>query len=482
VIPRLRFAPSPTGYLHVGGARTALFNWLFARKYGGKFLLRIEDTDKARSTEESTRAIFEGLAWLGLMWDEDVVYQGANLERHQRDAYRLLETGHAYRDFTPPEELEQLRREALAQGRVFRVRELAQLPPEEVERRLAHVQPFAIRFRVPEGTTSWNDLVHGEIAFPNKDIDDFIILRSDGTPVYNMAVVSDDIAMGITLVMRGDDHISNTPKQIMLYRALGAPLPTFAHLPMIHGLDGKKLSKRHGATAVADYQHLGIVPSAMVNFLALLGWSPGGDREIMTVPELIELFSVEGLLKKPSIFDPKKLEWMNGQHLSLMPLEELDAIVRPLMLEAGLATDAELEARRQWWLSLLAMLRVRARTTHDIVRQAVPYFRPHIQYDPEAVAKTWKEPGAAARILARAAERLQTVEWRADALEVALRGLAQELGLSGSAVFQPLRVALTGLTVSPGIFDVLVAMGRELTEARIQDALAYLERAAAETH
>ena len=465
----------------MGGARTALFNWLFARKYGGKFLLRIEDTDKARSTEESTRAIFEGLAWLGLIWDEEVVYQGANLERHQRDARRLLETGHAYRDFTPPDELERLRKEALAQGRIFRVREMAELPPEEVERRLARGEPYAIRFRVPEGTTSWNDLVHGEIAFPNKDIDDFIILRSDGTPVYNMAVVSDDIAMGITLVMRGDDHISNTPKQIMLYRALGAPLPTFAHLPMIHGLDGKKLSKRHGATAVADYQHLGIVPSAMVNFLALLGWSPGGDREIMTVPELIELFSVEGLLKKPSIFDPKKLEWMNGQHLSLMALEELDAIVRPLMVDAGLATHAELEARREWWFSLLAMLRVRARTTHDIVRQAGPYFKPRIEYDPEAVAKNWKDPATVARLLAAVAERLRTVQWQPDALEAALRSLANELGVTGGAVFQPLRVALTGLAVSPGIFDVLVAMGRERTLDRIRDALEYLEQAAAGT-
>src|ERR671925_8009 len=254
--PRLRFAPSPTGYLHVGGARTALFNWLYAKHYGGQFLLRIEDTDKARSTEESTRAIFD-----------------------------------------------------------------------EIERRVAAADPFTIRFRVAKGSTSWNDVVHGTITFPNKDIDDFVVLRSDGTPIYNLAVVSDDIGMGITLVMRGDDHISNTPKQIMLYDALGAAMPKFAHLPMIHGPDGKKLSKRHGATAVADYQHMGILPQAMLNFLALLGWSPGHDIEIMSVDEMIRLFSVDGLSKHAAVFDMKKLEWMNGQHLSLKPAEKLLPIV-----------------------------------------------------------------------------------------------------------------------------------------------------------
>ncbi|MFL5577459.1 MAG: glutamate--tRNA ligase, partial [Gemmatimonadaceae bacterium] len=288
---RLRFAPSPTGYLHVGGARTALFNWLFVKKYGGQFLLRIEDTDKARSTEESTRAIFEGLEWLGLTWDEDVVYQGANLELHQRDARRLLEAGAAYRCFCTPAELEERRREAEARKESFKYdRRCDRLPAQEIDRRVAARMPFVIRFRVPEGTTEWDDLVHDRIAFPNKDIEDFVVLRSDGTPIYNMAVVSDDITMGITLVMRGDDHISNTPKQILLYRALGAELPQFAHLPMIHGLDGKKLSKRHGATAVGDYQHMGILPGAMLNFLALLGWSPGNDIEVMTLPQMIELF------------------------------------------------------------------------------------------------------------------------------------------------------------------------------------------------
>ena len=474
--PRLRFAPSPTGYLHVGGARTALFNWLYARKFGGEFLLRIEDTDKARSTEESTRAIFDGLQWLGLNWDDGVVYQGANLARHQADARTLLEIGAAYRCFCTPAELEERRREAEARKEAFKYdRRCDRLPSEEIERRVAAGMPYVIRFRVPDGTTEWVDMVHERIAFPNKDIDDFVILRSDATPIYNLAVVSDDIAMGINIVMRGDDHISNTPKQILLYRALGAPLPTFAHLPMIHGLDGKKLSKRHGATAVGDYQHYGLLPGAMLNFLALLGWSPGGDREIMMIPEMIELFSVDGLQKKAAIFDPKKLEWMNGQHLSMIPLEELEPRVTPAIVTARLATEEELVERRDWYLRLLDLLRVRSRTIDDIVRQAGPYFLEDIEYDPAAVAKNWQDPAEASSLLRATRETLATVRnWTSGDLEAALRSLAESRGVAAGKVFQPLRVALTGLTVSPGIFEMLIQMGRELSIKRIDKALSVL--------
>ena len=474
--PRLRFAPSPTGYLHVGGARTALFNWLYAKHNGGMFLLRIEDTDKLRSTDESTRAIFDGLEWLGLEWDEEVVYQGANLERHRADALRLLDSGAAYRCFCTPEELEERRRATVAGHETFKYdRRCDRLSPSEVEARVARGDPFVVRFRIPEGETEWSDMVHERIAFPNKDLDDFVILRSNATPIYNLAVVSDDIAMGINVVMRGDDHISNTPKQILLYRALGAELPTFAHLPMIHGMDGKKLSKRHGATAVGDYQHQGLLPSAMLNFLALLGWSPGGDREVLTMPEMIELFSPAGLQKKAAIFDPKKLEWMNGQHLSLTPLTQLEPRVTPAILAAGLTDEATLAARKEWYFDLLDLLRVRARTIDDIVRQAGPYFLEHIDYDPEAVAKHWKNPGEAAEVLAAVADALSSAKsWDAEALEVALRSLSEKRGVAAGKLFQPLRVALTGLTVSPGIFEVLVAMGRMLSLARVADALAWL--------
>ena len=473
---RLRFAPSPTGYLHVGGARTALFNWLFVRKHGGQFLLRIEDTDKARSTEDSTRAIFEGLEWLGLDWDEDVVYQGANLERHQRDVEKLLARDAAYRCFCTAAELDERRKAAEARKESFTYdRRCDRLPADEIARRVEAGVPFAVRFRVPEGETSWADLVHDAIAFPNKDVEDFVILRSDRTPTYNMAVVSDDIAMGITLVMRGDDHISNTPKQILLYRALGADVPQFAHVPMIHGLDGKKLSKRHGATAVGDYRHQGILPSAMVNFLALLGWSPGGDREVMTLEEMIDLFSTEGLQKKAAIFDPKKLEWMNGQHLSRTPAIELEPLVTPLMVAAKIATSEELATRREWYLSLIDLWKVRARAVDDIVRQAPPYFAADIPYEEQAVRQHWKDPRSTADLLRATRERLATVEpWTADALEHALRGLAEQRGVPAGKLFQPLRVALTGMSVSSGIFEVLVAMGRELALHRLDSAVRWL--------
>ena len=475
---RLRFAPSPTGYLHVGGARTALFNWLYVKHYGGQFLLRIEDTDKARSTDESTRAIFEGLEWLGLTWDEDVVYQGANLERHQQDARALLERGKAYRCFCTPAELDQRRKEAESRKSAFRYDgRCDRLPKEEIERRVAAGDGHTIRFRIPGGSTTWNDLVHGDITFPNKDIDDFVVLRTDGTPIYNLAVVSDDIAMRITIVMRGDDHISNTPKQIMLYEALGATLPRFAHLPMIHGTDGKKLSKRHGATAVGDYQHLGLLPEAMLNFLALLGWSPGNDIEVMTTDEMVKLFSADKLSKKAAIFDPQKLEWMNGQHLSRTSSERLLPIVAKALEENGLATRRDVESRRDWYRGLIELLKIRARTIDDIVRQAAPYLREDIEYDPDAVAKQWKDRDATVSILTATRARLAaSTNWAAAPLEEELRQLAESLGTTGGKVFQPLRVALTGLTVSPGIFDVLLMLGQERSVARLDAAIRHLRK------
>jgi glutamyl-tRNA synthetase len=281
--------------------------------------------------------------------------------------------------------------------------------------------------------------------------------------------------------MRGDDHISNTPKQILLYEALGVPLPQFAHLPMIHGTDGKKLSKRHGATAVGDYQHLGILPQAMVNFLALLGWSPGGEfEEVMTLDELVHAFSADGLLRKAAVFDPKKLEWMNGQHLSRIPLADLEPRVTPLIIAEGLATAEELEAKREWYHALLELLRVRSRLTDDIVRQAIPYFRDAIEYDADAVAKQWKEPAAVRELLAATREDLAALaDWSPGAMEESLRALAEQRGIGGGKLFQPLRVALTGLGVSPGIFDVMIMLGRERTVARIAQAEAKLATMAA---
>ncbi len=475
---RLRFAPSPTGYLHVGGARTALFNWLYVKHYGGQFLLRVEDTDKARSTDESTRAIFEGLQWLGLMWDEPVVYQGANLPRHQADVQRLLESNKAYRCFCTQEELDAQRKDAEARGEAFKYdRRCDRLPAEEVQRRVAAGTPFVVRFRMPEGETSWVDMVRGRITFPNKDIGegDFIVLRSDGTPIYNLAVVSDDIAMGITLVMRGDDHVSNTPKQILLYEALGAALPEFAHLPNIHGPDGKKLSKRHGATAVGDYQHLGILPQAMLNFIALLGWSPGNDIEVMTVQQMIDLFSSDHLSKNAAVFDMKKLEWMNGQHLAMMSAEELAPVVVPALVEAGYASSETLASNREFLYALIDLLKVRSRTVDEIVRQAAPYLSETVSYEPEAVAKTWKDRAASRDALVAVRDALVAApNWDGAELEQTLRALAESKGLGAGKLFAPLRVALTGLTASPGIFEVLHLLGRNRSLKRLEDAVSFI--------
>ena len=477
--PRLRFAPSPTGYLHVGGARTALFNWLYARKHGGQFLLRIEDTDKARGTEESTRAIFEGMRWLGMGWDEEVVHQGDNVDRHRTDAEGMLREGTAYRCFCTSADLDERRKAAESLGGAFKYdRRCDRLTAADVASRVATGTPSVVRFRVPEGTTGWTDLVHGDISFPNKDIEDFVVLRTDATPIYNLAVVSDDIAMRITLVMRGDDHISNTPKQIMLYRALGAELPQFAHLPMILGADGKKLSKRHGATAVADWQHEGILPQAMLNFLALLGWSPGGEfDEVMTLDEMTAKFSADGLRKTAAVFDVKKLEWMNGQHLAKMALGDLAPIVSRKLVAAMIATEADLLRRTDWLLRLLDLLRVRARTVDDIVRQARPFFGESVTYEETAAAKAWKDAADARAVLTAAHEALAAApSWDAAVLESTLKALGEARGLATGKLFGPMRVALTGEANSPGMFDVLVVLGRDRSLARLAAAVVELDR------
>ena len=478
VRPRLRFAPSPTGSLHLGVARTALFNWLVARQYNGQMLLRIEDTDRARSTDESTRSIFDGLNWLGVSWDEEVVYQGANIAQHQVDAERLVASGAAYRDYSTAAEIDAERTAIEADGGNFRFdRARATITPAQQAENIARNVPYAIRFNVPEGSTTWTDLVHGRISFENSEIEDFIILRSDRTPVYNLAVVSDDMAMRITLVMRGDDHISNTPKQILLYEALGATVPQFAHVPMILGPDGKKLSKRHGATAVAEYQYKGLLPSAMVNFLALLGWSPGDDTEVMNLEQLIAKFSVNGLQKKAAIFDHAKLEWMNGQHLAHDEIDAVETYVFPAFESAGLITVEQLKARHEWYRALLELLRVRARTIGEIVKLAVPYFRDSVEYEADAVGKQWKDSVASRDILSAVATRLQSViNWDTATLEENLRKLSEELGISTGKIFQPLRVALTGQSASPGIFDVLLYVGRDRSLARLNAAVAYLNR------
>jgi glutamyl-tRNA synthetase len=468
---RVRFAPSPTGFLHVGGARTALYNWLLARREGGVFVLRIEDTDRERSSDEVTRAILEGMRWLGLDWDEGPFFQGEGVERHRADVRRLLDAGRAYRDFTDPAEIARLR-ETDPDAVIRFPRQAADaVGVEEAERRAAAGEAHAIRFRVPEGETTWDDAVHGETRFPNDSIEDLVILRSDGSPTYNLAVVSDDAHMRIDLVLRGDDHISNTPKQILLHRALGNAEPRFAHVPMILGTDGKRLSKRHGATAVGEYERMGILPDAMVNFLALLGWSPGTDEEVMTRRELVERFSLERVLRKSSVFDPKKLEWLNGRHISRLPAGELLAMVRPHLGDLLPVVETRLREDEARVLSLLDLLKVRARSVAEIALRARPFLVEEIEYDPAAVKKHWmKDPEATAERLEALRDALFPVPWEEGPLEEALRALAEARGEGAGKLIHPLRVALVGDAVSPGIFEVLVVMGRERALARMEEA------------
>ena len=472
---RVRFAPSPTGHLHLGGARTALFNWLVARSEGGAFILRIEDTDRDRSSQEMVRGILHGMEWLGLDWDEGPFFQSQGLARHRIEVGELLDRGLAYRDFTSAEELAGVRKENPADAVRYPREQADRLAPGKADQRASDGEDHAIRFRVPSGETSWRDLVHGLIRFRNEDIEDLVLLRTDGTPTYNLAVASDDAHMRITHVIRGNDHLSNTPKQILILQALGRPVPIFSHVPMILGPDGRRLSKRHGATAVGDYEARGILPEAMVNFLALLGWSPGADEELMNREELIQKFSLNRVLKKSAIFDMAKLEWLNGKYLCHIPAEDL---VDRVLSETGSSreeAEKRLVADRAWFLGLIDLLKPRARTAGDIAAQAKVFFEDPVQLEAEAVRRYWsKDPRMTCGLLAALEERFAGVPWEEDRLEVALRGLADEHELGAGRLIHPLRVALTGQAVSPGIFEVLRFLGRDRALVRIRDAVSRL--------
>lgn len=463
--PRVRFAPSPTGYLHVGGARTALFNWLYARKTGGSFILRIEDTDRERSTDEHTQVILDGMRWLGITWDEGPFFQGGYTERHRAHAWQLLEAGKAYRCFCTREELEAQRAAATAGSHAFRYdRRCLHLSADEIEARVQLGAPHVVRFRMPEGEIAWNDAVHGRISFQGEDLDDLVILRTDGTPIYNLAVVSDDIAMEITHVIRGDDHISNTPKQVALYRALGAPEPVFAHVPMILGGDGKKLSKRHGATAVGDYQDQGILPAAMRNFLALLGWSPGDDLEILPEAEMIARFSLEGIQKKPAVFDTAKLEWMNGQYLSALPAAELRGPVERQLGIMGVPHEGRDLG------PLIEAVKARSRTILHVAEQVAVRLAGASSRDDKAeklVAKLGEAYARNLELMRAALEAVPEAQWQASQLEGVIKAAAERHSLKLGDAMQPIRVALTGSTVSEPVNELLAVVGRAASLARL---------------
>lgn len=473
--PRVRFAPSPTGALHLGGARTALFNWLYARHTGGTLILRIEDTDRERSTAENTQVILDGLTWLGIDWDEGPFFQGEESRRHRADALRLLEEGKAYKDYLTGEELAQARTQAQENGETFRYdRARLALSADELERRIEANAPYAIRFAVPDEELAWDDAVRGRISWQGHDLDDFIVLRSDGSAVYNLAVVSDDAAMRVSHVIRGDDHISNTPKQLALYRALGYPVPTFAHVPMLLGSDGKKLSKRHGATAVGDYRQVGIVPAAMRNYLALLGWSPGDDDELLDPAELIERFSLEAIQNRPATFDPVKLEWMNGRYLSSMSADELLEPVLDRLGELGYTVDKD--AVRE----MVAAVKSRCRTVLAVA-DAVALRLPGTVIEPstkgEALAERLGERFVANLKLARdTLDSIPAEGWQAADLETELKALATARGLKLGDLMQPIRVALTGTTVSEPVHELLDVVGRDESLKRLADCALAVNR------
>ncbi len=470
---KVRFAPSPTGFLHIGGARTAIFNWLYAKKHGGKFFLRIEDTDFKRSGEEMTVAIIDSLRWLGLDWDGELVRQSERIEIYRQHAQRLLESGRAYRSFVPEEELETARAQAKLEKRDFRYREIFIRPSvEEEQELLASNKPFALRLEVPPGKTSFDDLVHGDVTFDNAVVDDFVILRSEGLPTYHLAVVVDDHEMGITHVLRGDDHISNTPKQMKLYEAFDWRPPQFAHVPLILGPDKTRLSKRHGATAVGEYEKKGFLPEALFNYLALLGWSPGGDREILPREELLALFDTHGISKSNAVFDEKKLEWMNGQYLSSLPVATYENRIAEALIAAGVISRTEL--RHDYLRAVIALLKTRLKTIQEFVTYGAYFFRDPENYEEAARTKHWKDPQVRVWLAQFADELEKNTAFSPAETESCLRTLAEKLGVAAAKLIHATRLAVTGFGVSPSLFATMAVLGKEIVVHRLRQAISQI--------
>ena len=463
-----RFAPSPTGFLHIGGARTALFNWLYARHTGGKMLLRIEDTDKARSTEPAIAAILDGLSWLGIGWDDEPVFQSARAERHAEVAHQLLEGGHAYRCFATAEELAEMRETARAEGRPprydgrWRDRDPSEAPAGA---------PFVVRIKAPrDGETVIEDQVQGRVAFPNKDLDDLVVLRSDGSPTYMLAVVVDDHDMGVTHVVRGDDHLTNAGRQTLIYKALGWDVPTWAHIPLIHGPDGAKLSKRHGALGVEAYRAMGYLPSALRNYLVRLGWSHG-DTEIFSTEEMVEWFDLAQIGRSAARFDFAKLESINGHYLRTTPDADLMAAIDALLphLDSGAEIQVALTPDvRDRLMHALGGLKERAKTLTDLLESAA-YVWAQRPLDVDEKAAKVLDADARAHLGALADTFAALDDWTAAGTEAAVRAYAEQHELKLGKVAQPLRCALTGRTTSPPVFDVLETLGRDESLARIRE-------------
>ena len=481
---RVRFAPSPTGKLHIGGARTAIYNWAFARANGGTFILRIDDTDPTRSTDENTQIILRAMRWLGLDWDEGPEVGGdfgpysqtERLDLYKQTAERLLAEGKAYPCFCTPEQLAADREAAQARKDPFQgyQRRCRDLSPEEAQARIDAGESYVLRIKVPEdrGNVVINDAVHGEVAFDAKELDDFVIFRSDGTPTYNFATVVDDALMGITHVIRGDDHLSNTPRQVMVYEAMGAPVPVFAHISMILGADGKKLSKRHGATSVEEYRDAGYLSDAFVNYLALLGWSLDGETTVIPRDVLASQFSLERISKNPATFDPKKLDWMNAEYINAMSNADFaDQIMLPELLKAGLIKEG-FEADAAWLGALAEIIRPRTKMPADAATVAAPVFATAetLAYDEKSVSKGLAKEGMGAVLDAAKAALEALDEWTPANIDAALEPLPEVLDVKKRLVFGAVRVAECGNMVSPPLGETMALIGRDDCLARIDRA------------
>lgn len=481
---RVRFAPSPTGYLHIGGARTALFNWLFARKMGGKLILRIEDTDTERLKEDSVSQILTSLKWLGLNWDEGPeaggecgpYYQSERRELYSKYAQQLLDEGKAYYCFCTPADLEAEREKQRAAKQPFRyARTCRDLDPEVAKARAAAGEPYSVRIKIPtEGSITVHDLIHGDVTFNMDQFDDFVIVKSNGMPTYNFAVVVDDHLMGMTHVLRAEEHLSNTPKQLLIYEALGFEPPKFGHMPMILAPDRSKLSKRHGATSVEEFRAQGYLPEAIINYLTLLGWGPGDEREIFTLEETVKLFELEQMSKKAAVYDTKKLTWMNGQYLSELPLEKILPEAETFFIKDELVTKEWLAENKEYFAKLVDTVRVRVKTLQEVADASAYFFKDVEAYDEKGVAKHFKPE--AAELLEKCIAALEADEvFNLTSTEAIYNKIAADNGLALGKVIHPTRLALTGRTVSPGMFDVMVLLGKEKTLARMRKAVEYIK-------
>jgi len=457
-----RFPPSPTGYLHVGGARTAIFNWLYARHTNGKFVLRIEDTDVKRSTQASVDAIFEALQWLGIDWDEGPYFQSRRFEIYRDYTQKLIDAGHAYYCTCSPEQIEAMRQQAMAVGGKPRYDGTCR------DKGLKMTDNAVVRFKAPQGgTTVVEDVIKGNIVFQNDELDDFVICRSDGTPTYNFVVVVDDITMNVNTIIRGDDHVMNTPKQILLYHALGSPLPVFGHVPMVLGSDRGRLSKRHGAMSVTAYRDMGYLPEALLNYLVRLGWSYG-DQEFFTRDELIRVFDIKNIGRSAGVFDLEKLQAINADHIKASPPAGLIDPLKPFLKNLGLEADAGLDI-----VKVIETLQPRSKTLEEMAQQAQFYYQDDVSYEEKAAEKFLKP--TALEPLRRLAEKLAAADFSEKGLENVFVALMDETGLKLGKIAQPVRVALTGRTASPGIFEIIAILGPERVIPRLEKAIRFIE-------